>query len=252
MTGLHRKIRKLTEKAILDYGMIHSGDRVLVCVSGGLDSMGLLKILTGGLVQVHYPFAMTAAYIDLGFEESEAKRSKQLEDHFKSLDVQFEIAPTNIAKLAFAPNARKNPCFICAHHRRRTIYEIARRTGCTKIAYGHHKDDIIETLLINVLYGREISSMNPMQPVFGGSRHIIRPFAYVDEFLIKRFGRESGLPALKNPCPAEGQTRRQRIKDLIARLQSEEKYANIRENIFKAHYHVKVDFLPKESGSGKI
>lgn len=247
MTGLHKRIRKLAEKAILDYGMIAPGDRILVGVSGGADSLALLKILKDGLVQLGHPFALIAAHIDLGFNEPSARNSERLAAHFEVLGVEYEIVHTEISRLAFAPDAKKNPCFICSHHRRRSIYEIAHRTGCTKIAYGHHKDDIIETLLINILYGRQIGSMNPVQEVFGGRRRIIRPLAYVDEGLIKSFALECGFPDLKNRCPAEGKTRRQRIKEVIRALQDGEKHANIRENIFKAHYHVDVDFLPKES-----
>ncbi|NQT26628.1 tRNA 2-thiocytidine(32) synthetase TtcA [candidate division KSB1 bacterium] len=252
MTRLHRKIRTLTEKAILDYGMINPGDRVLIGISGGADSMSLLKILQDGLVQFKHPFTLIAAHIDLGFDESSPRNSERLAEYFKELGIDYEIEHTQISKLAFDPDTRKNPCFICSHHRRKNIYEIAHRNRCTTIAYGHHKDDIIETLLMNILYGRTIGSMNPVQEVFEGSKHIIRPFAYVDEGLLKSFSRESGFPSLTKLCPAEGNTSRQQIKDLIRQLQKNEKHANIRENIFKSHYCVNIDFKPKQSRQEKI
>jgi tRNA 2-thiocytidine biosynthesis protein TtcA len=99
--------------------------------------------------------------------------------------------------------------------------------------------------LINIFYGREIGSMNPIQPVFKGTMHIIRPFTYVDEWMLKSFAEESGLPSLTRLCPMDGQTRRQRIKEMIRQLQDEEMNANIRENIFKSQYHVNIDFVPK-------
>lgn len=246
MTGLHRKIRKLTEKAILDYQMIKPDERVLVGVSGGSDSMGLLKILQDGLVQVTHPFKLIAAHVDLGFDESSPRNSQRLEDYFTKIGVEYIIESTEISKQVFAPDATKNPCFICSHCRRRKIYEIAHSLNCTKIAYGHHKDDIIETLLINILYGREIGSMNPVQDVFGGSITIIRPFSYVDEKDVKAFAKDSGFPKVETLCPAEGNTRRQKVKDMIRQLQKGEKHANIRENIFKSHYRVNIDFKSKD------
>ncbi|HDQ45442.1 MAG TPA: hypothetical protein ENN17_08105 [bacterium] len=245
MTRLHRKIRMLTEKAILEYGMIRPGDRILIGVSGGPDSLSLLKIFTDGFVQVQAPFTFLAAHVDPGFQESGVPNRDRLSAHFGRSGIESRIVPTEIGRLALDPDAKKNPCFICAHHRRREMYRIAHREACTRIAYAHHKDDIIETLLINILYGREIGSMNPVQPVFRGSMHIIRPFMYVDESMLKDFARESGLPDLPRLCPMDGRTRRQRVKELIAELQKKEKNANIRENIFKSQYRVNIDFSPE-------
>jgi tRNA 2-thiocytidine biosynthesis protein TtcA len=134
-------------------------------------------------------------------------------------------------------------------NRRRKIYEIAHHEGCNKIAYGHHKDDIVETLLINILFGRKIEAMCPVQEVFKGRMHVIRPLMYVEEALLKKFASESGLPDLPRPCPVDGHTRRQKVKDLIAALQKEEKNANITGNIFKSLSHINLKpeyFTPKK------
>lgn len=243
----HRQIRKKTEKAILDYGMIEKNDRLIIGVSGGPDSLSLLKLFVDGFIEVTVPFSFIAVHIDLGFEQKNPKNCVLLESHFQKLGVDYRIVKTDIQKQALDPNTKKNPCFICSFHRRRKIYEIAHSEGCKKIAYGHHKDDIIETLLINILYGREIGSMNPVQGVFKGSKHIIRPFAYVDEWMLKAFAAESDVPRLERLCPMDGYTRRERVKRLIVELQREEKVANIRENIFKSMYHVNIDFAPPAS-----
>jgi tRNA 2-thiocytidine biosynthesis protein TtcA len=132
-------------------------------------------------------------------------------------------------------------------YRRKEIYKIAAGEKCNKIAYGHHQDDIIETLLINILYGRKIGAMNPVQDVFGGKMRIIRPFVYVEEAMLKKFASEAGLPVLPRLCPMDGNTRRQKVKELIRSLQKSEKYANIRKNIFKALQHVELDW-PKVKG----
>ncbi len=103
---------------------------------------------------------------------------------------------------------------------------MAHEQRCNKIAYGHHKDDIVETLLINILYGRKIEAMNTVQEIFKGKMHIIRPLAYIEEDLLKEFAEESNLPVLSNPCPMDGHTRRQKIKELIVSPTSNEKRMN--------------------------
>ena len=114
--------------------------------------------------------------------------------------------------------------------------------NCNKIAYGHHKDDMIETLLLNILFGRKIEGMNPVQEIFKGNLRIIRPFTYIDECLLKQFAYEADLPVLSRNCPVDEYSRRDKIKKIIRDLQREEMNANIRENIFKSFYHVNMDF----------
>ena len=232
------------EKAILDYAMIKSGDRILVGVSGGPDSLTLLKLLHDRFIYVKDDFSLFVLHIDLGFQEAEPKSWFRLELYFQELGVDYRIVHTDISSRALDPRARKNPCFICSLNRRRAVYETAHEQGCNKIAYGHHKDDIVETLLINILYGRKIEAMCPVQEIFRGKMHIIRPLTYVEENLLKKFAQESNLPALPRLCPADGKTRRQRVKEIISSLQRSEKNANIRENIFKSLRHVKITSTP--------
>ena len=240
-TKLHRTIRKRVEKAIYDFNMIEAGDRILIGVSGGSDSLSLLKMIHDGLALVTKNFSYIVAHIDMGFKSPSPKLWETLETHFQSIGVAYEIIHTNIAKLALDPKAKKNPCFICSHNRRRKIYELAHKLGCNKIAYGHHKDDIVETLLINILYGRRIEAMSPIQEVFQGRMHIIRPFTYVEEELIKKFAGESDLPVAPKLCKMDGNSRRDTVKQMIAQIQAKEKNQNIRENIFKSFRYVNMD-----------
>ncbi len=237
MTQLQKKLRKKMVKALYDYRMIEKGDRVLVGISGGADSLSLLNLLSDTFIQSIHPFSFIAVYIDLGFQEKDPKKSSLLESYFRQLSVEYRIVYTDIYKRAFDPDAVKNPCFICSMYRRRKIYETAHREGCNKIAYGHHRDDIIETLLMNIFYSRKIEAMNPVQEVFNGKIQIIRPFIYIEENLLKQFARELELPIFPKLCPEDGYSRRQKIKEIIDHLQSEEKCANIRKNIFRALYH---------------
>lgn len=245
ITRLNKKLRSMMEKAILEYDMIQEGDRILVGVSGGPDSLSLLKLLHERQAYSEPRATVLACHVTMGFEESGRPFWKTLEDHFKDIGVDYRIVHTDISRQALAPDAKKNPCFICSMYRRKKVYEVAYEEGCKKIANGHHKDDIVETLLINILYGRKIEAMNPIQEVFHGQMHVIRPLAYVEEELLKKFAIESNLPETVRLCPMDGQTRRQRIKEMIADLQSQEKHANIRENIFKALRHVNIRFSPE-------
>lgn len=240
-THLHRALRKRVEKAIFDFKMIENGDRILIGVSGGSDSLALLKMFHDGLALAPKQFSYIAVHIDMGFEDPSPQLWETLEQHFQSIQVAYKIVHTKIAELALDPNAKKNPCFICAHNRRRKIYEIAHELGCNKIAYGHHKDDIVETLLINILYGRRIEAMSPIQSVFQERMHIIRPFSYIEEELIKQFAAESNLPVAPKLCAMDGNSRRDTVKQMIARIQAQEKNQNIRENIFKSLRHVNMD-----------
>ncbi len=240
MTKLHKTLRKRMVRTIREYRMIEPGDRILVGVSGGADSLTLLQLLADPYIRKTFAYDLFALHINLGFRTREKDGWPRLTSHFQEMGVPFQILHTTISAKALDPDAKKNPCFICSLNRRRKVYETAHREGCQKIAYGHHKDDIVETLLINILFGRKIEAMHPVQEVFQGSMHIIRPLATIEEEHLKRFASESRLPVLPKICPADSVSRRQKVKEIIARLQREEKHANIRENIFKSLRHVNI------------
>ncbi|MFC1501916.1 ATP-binding protein [bacterium] len=244
MTRLYKTLRKAMDKAVHLYDMIEEQDRILVGVSGGPDSLSLLKLLYDRYLFMDKCFSLLAVHVDLGFPQKEPLNRKLLKDYFEKLGVGYRIIQTQIQELALDPKARKKPCFICSHNRRKKIYETANAEGCTKIAYGHHKDDIVETLLMNILYSRKIEAMSPVQDVFKGEMQIIRPLAFIQESLIKKFAMEAHLPLLPRLCPVDGHTRRQTIKEMISSLNESEKKSNIRENIFKSlsHVNIKSDF----------
>jgi tRNA 2-thiocytidine biosynthesis protein TtcA len=125
--------------------------------------------------------------------------------------------------------------------RRKRLFEIGDQAGCQKIVLGHHKDDIVETFFLNVLFGREISTMVPNQEVFSGKFRIIRPLAYIDESLLKAFAEESRLPVLVDLCPTRGTSRRALIKKMLAHLERDQ--PGIRDNVFKALSNVKSEYL---------
>jgi tRNA 2-thiocytidine biosynthesis protein TtcA len=242
MSKLHLHLRKRLEEAILKHGMLSEGDRVLVGVSGGADSLTLLKLLTGPLLFVPKPELVLAVYVDMGFEEGDGNPALQLERYFEKEGYNYRIERTNFGPLAHSDYNRKaSPCFLCSRLRRKRLFELARENHCNKVALAHNKDDVIETFLLNIFFAREISTMLPYQAFFKGDFYLMRPLAYIEESLLKRFAQEAELPVVENPCPTAKNTKRQYIKELIKKL--DEDHRGIKENIFKAMKHVKPDYL---------
>ena len=239
-TRLYLHMKKWLEKAVIDYGMIEEGDRVLVGVSGGKDSFALLDLLASPMVFVP-GFTMMAVNIDPGFDRN-YETYKRLEVYLTENGYKHIMEKSDIGPLSHSDFNRKNPCFLCSRLRRKRIFEIAGEYGFNKIAFAHHRDDIIETLLINMFYGREISTMIPNQPIFGGKMSIIRPLAYIREDLVKKYAAERTFPVSGSGCPTGKTSRRNYIKELLNELEKDNR--KIRDNIFRSMSHVKTDYLP--------
>ncbi|PKN76802.1 MAG: tRNA 2-thiocytidine(32) synthetase TtcA [Deltaproteobacteria bacterium HGW-Deltaproteobacteria-10] len=238
-TKLFLHLKKWLEKAVLDYEMIEEGDRLLIGVSGGADSFALLDLLDSPMVFVP-KFSFIAVNIDMGFDPDYVAYN-QLEKYLQENNYPYIMEKTDVGLLAHSDYNKKNPCFLCSRLRRKRIFEIAAAEGCNKIAFAHHRDDIIETLLINMFYGREISTMMPNQSIFDGKLHIIRPLAYLKEELVKKYSRERQFPTVKNCCPTSHTSKRVYVKNLLNELELDNK--EIRENIYKAMSHVKPEYL---------
>jgi len=239
-TRLYLHMKKWLEKAVMDHGMIEEGDRVLVGVSGGKDSYVLLDLLDSPMVFVP-AFSMMAVNIDPGFDD-DYRTYHILEAYLKEKGYRYAMEKSDIGPLAHSEYNRKNPCFLCSRLRRKRIFEIAGEHGFNKIAFAHHRDDIIETLLINMFYGREISTMMPIQSIFGGKMSIIRPLSYIREDLVKKYAAERAFPVTESRCPTGKSSRRNYIKELLKTLEKDNR--KIRDNIFLSMSHVKKDYLP--------
>lgn len=228
-------------KAIHDYDMIREGDRILVGLSGGGDSLSLLWMLADRRRRVRVRYELAAVHIDLGFGGDPA--GPGLEAFCRTLEVPLRVELTDFGRRGHSPENRENPCFRCAWLRRQRLFEVADELGCGRLALGHTQDDVIETLFINMFYAGEISTMRPGQSLFGGRFTIIRPLAYAGKALVARFVREQRLPVVANPCPTSRISRRQTVRRMLGELYREN--ANIRGNIFRSLRHVKPEYLLK-------
>lgn len=220
------------------YEMISDGDRIVVGISGGKDSLTLFRILQERQARVPITYALLPVYLDPGFENGFAD---SLEDYCRSIQIPLRIEYTDFGLMGHSSENRENPCFLCSRLRRKRLFELAEEAGCNKLALGHHKDDIIETLFLNMCYSGEISTMVPRQPFFKGRFTVIRPLAMVDEEIIQRYAAENGFPEFNNPCPTAKVSKRRRIKSMLSALYADNR--KIRGNIFRSMQHVNTEYL---------
>jgi len=233
-------LNKAVAQAIHRYDMISEGDRIAVGLSGGKDSMALLRILQERLSHIPITYHLFPIYIDPGFADG---FTDELIRYCEKMGYALRVEYSDYGTIAHSPQNRENPCFLCARLRRKRLFEIADELGCRKLALGHNKDDIIETLFINICYAGEISTMLPAQEMFEGRFVIIRPLAFADEELIRRFGRARGFPEFINPCPSAAISKRREIKEMLNALYRGSK--KVKGNIFRALSHVKPEYLLK-------
>ncbi len=227
-------------RAIHHYEMIADGDRILVGVSGGKDSLTLLWLLKKRLARIPIHYSLSAVYVDPGFSDGFAEA---LAEWCRALDIELQVQYTDFGVFAHSDKNRENPCFLCSRWRRKRIFEVAQSAGCNKIALGHHKDDIIETFFINMCYTGTMGTMCPVQPMFDGLFSIIRPLAFVDEHRITRFAADCQFPEFVNPCPSAEISKRREIKTALDGLHGGKK--KIKDNIFRSLSHINLEYMLK-------
>ena len=234
----YKVINRKVGKAIHQYDMISDKDKIAVGLSGGADSLTMLWILNERLNRIPINYELLVIYIDPGFENG---FGKALECYCREKGYNISIDYADHGVLAHSSGNLENPCFLCSRLRRKRLFEIADQFGCKKLALGHNKDDIIETLFMNMCYSGEISTMKPLQSLFKGKFKIIRPLAYVNEDTIRCFAKETGFPNFFNPCPSVKRSRRYEIKKILNRLYKTN--SKIKGNIFRSMGNVKIEYL---------
>jgi len=237
---VYKALNRAVGKALHRYDMISDGDRILVGLSGGKDSLSLMWLLNERRTRIPIDYELFAVYVDLGFPGG---FSDALREHGKRAGYTVRIVYTDYGVVSHGPENLENPCFLCSRLRRKRLFEMAEELRCNKIALGHNKDDIIETLFINMCYAGEISTMLPSQSFFDGSFQLIRPLSFADEDSIRRFAKEQVFPEFVNPCPTAKTSKRMEIKTLLKQLYAGNK--KIKGNIFRSMSHVRTAYLLK-------
>ncbi len=231
-----KRVLSFVRRAVDDYEMIHEGDKIAVGVSAGKDSLTLLCAMAE--LRRFYPkrFELCAITVDMGFEGADFSPIRRL---CESLDVPYHVIPTQISTIIFDVRKEKNPCSLCAKMRRGALYRGAKELGCTTVALGHHFDDVVETFMLNLFYEGRIGCFQPVTYLSNTDIHMIRPMIYMPEKDVRYFASRAALPVMKSPCPADGNTEREEMKQLLHSLERQNK--GLRYRIFGAIQRGEID-----------
>ena len=213
-----QQLLSYTRRAVDDYHMIQEGDKIAVGISGGKDSLAMLYALHG--LKRFYPaaFRLEAITVDLGFPDFDLSGIQAL---CKELEVPYTVVTTDIYDIIFRVRKESNPCALCAKMRKGALNQAALELGCNKIAYAHHKDDVIETMMLSLLYEGRFYSFSPKTYWDKTGLTLIRPMIYVREADVIGFQNKYQLPVCKNLCPIDGHTKREYAKTLLRQLERE-------------------------------
>ena len=224
-----QQVLSYVRKAVDDYHMIDEGDKIAIGISGGKDSLTLLHAMSR--LRKFYPkqFEIHAVTVDLGFQNLNLV---EIEALCKDLDVEYTIVKTDIAQIVFEERKESNPCSLCAKMRKGALNTAIKEAGCNKVAYAHHKDDIIETMLLSLIFEGRFYSFSPKTYLDRMELTVIRPLMFVDEMEVCGFRNKYNLPVVESKCPVDGYTKRQYAKELLKQLNTE--HPGARERMFHA------------------
>lgn len=223
-----RKMLSYLRRAVDDYHMIEPGDKIAVGISGGKDSAVLFQALIQLKRFYPIPFELVGITIDLGFD-TKLQTDKIKEVALKN-NIPYSVVETQIKEIVFDIRKEENPCSLCAKLRKGALMDAAKELGCNKVALGHHYDDVVETFFMKLFYEGNIGCFSPVTYLSRKDITQIRPLIFAPEWEIKSTAERLGLPVFKNPCPADGETKRQEIKDLISSLKKT--YPDLKEKVF--------------------
>lgn len=231
-----KKIISYVRKAIEDYDMIQDGDRVAVGISGGKDSLVLLGALAS--LSRYYPkkFTVLGLTLDMGYKADYTA----IREYCQSFGVEHLVKYTNIKEVVFDERKESNPCSLCAKMRRGALNDFAIENGCRRVALGHHNDDVLETFFLSMVYEGRINCFSPVTYLDRTDIFQIRPLIYTREGDIRGAVRRLEIPVLHNPCPANGYTKRQDMKELITKIDKETN-PGFKKRLFTAIKNSKID-----------
>lgn len=224
-----QQVLSYVRRAVDDYHMIETGDKIAIGISGGKDSLTLLYALHG--LKRFYPekFEIHAVTVDLGFQNLRLDRIKEL---CRELEVEYTIVETDIAKVIFEDRKEENPCSLCAKMRKGALNQAIKAVGCNKVAYAHHKDDVVETMVMSLIFEGRFHTFAPVTYLDRMELTVIRPLMYMQEADVIGFVNKYQVPVVKSPCPADGHTKREYVKNLLRQLNLEN--PGVKERMFTA------------------
>jgi len=224
-----QKILSQTRRACEHYDLIDDGDLIAVGISGGKDSLALLLAMSE--MRRFYPkkYDIIAITVDLGLPDMDFSPVAEL---CKKHGIKYHIEKTQIYEVVFEARKETNPCSLCSKMRRGVLHETAKRLGATKIALGHHNDDVVETFMLNLFYEGRLGCFSPKTYLSRTDITVIRPFVYLLEKEIRSFTKKVELPVVESTCPADKDSERKNMKDLLAVLDKENR--GLRTRIFGA------------------
>lgn len=223
-------------RAIADYRIIEDTDRILVAVSGGKDSMTMLSLLNERKKWAPVSYELIASYVESDYDTGAKKVKARIARFCKERGIRFRPVRVRITG-----GRRDVSCFWCSWNRRKALFKAAEALGCNKVALGHHRDDIVETLLLNMLYQGEFAAMNPRQELFKGRLTIIRPLCYVEEKALRRYAKEQGFIAQTCACPNAEVSKRRVIKNFLNDVEKD--CEHVKQNVFNSMSRVNKDYL---------
>ena len=231
-----KRMLSFVRRAVDDYNMIDEGDRIAVGISGGKDSLTLLEVLAE--MRRFYPkkYEIVAITVDMGFEGSDMSC---VAEFCRRLHVEYRVVKTQIAKIIFDVRKEPNPCSLCAKMRRGSLHAEAQEAGCNKVALGHHFDDAVETFVMNLFFEGRLGCFSPVSYLSNRKITLIRPMLYATEKDVEYFTRRRSLPVVTSLCPEDKATERENIKQLLAKLEKENK--GLRHRLFHAMCHHGID-----------
>lgn len=230
------KFTGLVRRCVEDYSMIAGGDTIAVGISGGKDSLSLLCALANLRRYYPKPFRLHAITVAMGFEEMDFSPVLEL---CRRLDVPYTVRQTQMRQIIFEQRQEKNPCALCAKMRRGAIHDAMAELGITKIALGHHFDDAVETFLLSLFYEGRISCFQPVTYMSRTGITQIRPMLYIGEGTVRSLAQRYNLPVVHNPCPKDGQSKREEVKQLVKTLSAQ--YPDLKSKIFGAMQRLPLD-----------
>ncbi len=235
------RVYKKAGKTIYDYSLLKPNDKILIALSGGKDSLVLMESLVYSKKKVPFPIELVAAHIhvdNVGYKTN-LDFMQSFCDYHK---VQFRVVHFTLKN---PDNSNKNTCFVCSWHRRKKLFELTKELGCNKLAFGHHMDDALETLFMNMIYHGSISSLPQKFTMFEGRVEVIRPLLNVTEDELFTFAEIRDYPNDLKTCPHEDKTKRKATRALIDQFQA--LYPKAKVNMFRAMDNTYPEYLPKKA-----